>query len=361
MRATPLELPPALPGATLTYEAVLGRLAALDQRLVVLTAENRAAIRNLPAVLGDRFVDVGICEQTMVGMAAGLALRGRIPVVHALATFLTLRAFEFIRTDVGIAGLPVKLVGGVAGLLSEANGPTHQALDDLAVMRAIPGMSIVCPADEDELCAGLPAVLAHPGPVYLRHNARDSGAGWRGRPLQPFELGRAEVLQTAGAGAGPAAAPSRGDAPGGIGILALGLLVPEALRAGRLLAARGHAVSVSNLRSLVPLDAEAVLATARAARLLVTVEDHFLTGGLYESVSELLVRHGLTGVQVLPIGFPGRFFAPGLLADVLEHEDLTPVALSARIAAAWERLPRTGANPGPADHPRPSPEGASLG
>src|SRR6185369_14950625 len=87
------------------YESTLGALVAADERLVVMTAENRAAIRNLPAALGARFIDVGICEQTMVGMAAGLALRGRIPVVHALATFLTLRAYEFIRTDVGIGGL----------------------------------------------------------------------------------------------------------------------------------------------------------------------------------------------------------------------------------------------------------------
>ena len=130
-----------------TYESTLAALVAADERIVVLTAENRAAIRNLPAQIGARFIDVGICEQTMVGMAAGLALRGRVPVVHALATFLTLRAFEFVRTDVGIGRLPVKLVGGVPGFLSEANGPTHQAVDDIAVMRAIPGMEIFCPAD----------------------------------------------------------------------------------------------------------------------------------------------------------------------------------------------------------------------
>src|SRR5262245_54414919 len=158
--------------ATPTYEDVLAQLAEADSRLLVLTAENRAAIRNLPGPLGARFIDVGICEQTMVGMAAGLALRGRVPVVHALASFLTLRAFEFIRTDVGIAGLPVKLVGYVPGFLSEANGPTHQAVDDVAVMRAIPGMQIVCPADEAELCAALPAVIASPQPVYVRHNPR---------------------------------------------------------------------------------------------------------------------------------------------------------------------------------------------
>ena len=115
-----------------TYEETLARPAAGRRAaVVVLTAENRAAIRHLPAAIGERFIDVGICEQTMVGMAAGLALRGRIPVLHALATFLTLRAFEFIRTDVGIAGLPVKLVGGVPGFLSDGNGPTHQAIDDV--------------------------------------------------------------------------------------------------------------------------------------------------------------------------------------------------------------------------------------
>src|SRR6476620_6530455 len=123
---------------------------------MVLTAENRAAIRNLPAKIGDRFIDVGIAEQTMIGMAAGLALRGRIPVCHALATFLTLRAFEFIRTDVGIAKLPVKLVGSVPGFLSEGNGPTHQAIEDIALMRGIPNMQVFCPADERELVQMLP-------------------------------------------------------------------------------------------------------------------------------------------------------------------------------------------------------------
>src|SRR3984885_8061543 len=96
---------------TLTYADALLGLTRTDDRIVVMTAENRAPIRSLPAELGERFIDTGITEQTMVGMAAGLALRGRIPVVHALATFLTMRAFEFIRTDVGIPSLPVKLVG----------------------------------------------------------------------------------------------------------------------------------------------------------------------------------------------------------------------------------------------------------
>jgi transketolase len=144
----------------MSYEETLLSLATADPRVVVMTAENRAAIRNLPPKLGARFIDVGICEQTMIGMAAGLALRGRIPVAHALSTFLTLRAFEFIRTDVGIPGLPVKLVGAVPGFLSEANGPTHQAIEDIAIMRGIPGMKVFCPLDDHDLASALPALLA---------------------------------------------------------------------------------------------------------------------------------------------------------------------------------------------------------
>ena len=99
------------------YEKLLEQAALADERLVVMTAENRALVRNLPAVLGQRFIDMGIAEQCMIGAAAGLALRGRIPVVHALAAFLTMRAFEFIRTDVGIPNLPVKLSGFIPGFL----------------------------------------------------------------------------------------------------------------------------------------------------------------------------------------------------------------------------------------------------
>ncbi|MFM8743111.1 MAG: transketolase, partial [Cytophagales bacterium] len=118
----------------MNYEQLITELALADERFIIMTAENRALIRNIPnnPALANRFVDTGITEQTMIGMAAGLALRGRIPVVHALAAFLTMRAFEFIRTDVGIANLRVKLTGFIPGLLSDGNGPTHQAIEDVS-------------------------------------------------------------------------------------------------------------------------------------------------------------------------------------------------------------------------------------
>ncbi|HVZ71498.1 MAG TPA: aminotransferase class III-fold pyridoxal phosphate-dependent enzyme [Polyangia bacterium] len=297
-----------------SYETVLRDLLARDERFVVLTAENRAAIRNLPAEIGARFIDVGICEQTMVGMAAGLALRGRVPVLHALATFLTLRAYEFVRTDVGIAGLPVKLVGGVPGFLSEANGPTHQAIDDVGVMRSIPGMHVFCPADEAELLAGLPAVLASPAPTYIRYNARRSTLAHA-----PFVLGRAETL-TAG---------------NDVAVLSAGLLVPNSFEACTALAAEGIGARLVNLRTLAPVDEAAVLAAARACPVLVTVEDHLLVGGTYQIVSEILVRHGVS-VPVVPLGLDARWFKPGRLADVLEHEGFTSAKIAARVRRALE-------------------------
>src|SRR5262245_26992228 len=202
-------------GPMTRYEEALAALAARDPDLVVLTAENRAAIRTLPAILGDRFIDVGICEQTLIGAAAGLALRGRKPIVHALATFLTMRAFEFIRTDIGLPALPVILVGAVPGFLSEANGPTHQALEDVALMRAIPGMNVFCPADEAELVEALPLLLAGGRPCYIRYNAAPPAL----LHSSSFEVGKAELL-------------GRGR---DVAILTYGTLVREALVAGKLL------------------------------------------------------------------------------------------------------------------------------
>ncbi len=112
----------------MTYEELLTETALADERFIVMTAENRALVRNIPGKLGNRFIDTGITEQTMIGTAAGLALRGRIPVVHALASFLTMRAFEFVRTDAGIPNLPLKLSSFIPGFLSDGNGPTTRRL-----------------------------------------------------------------------------------------------------------------------------------------------------------------------------------------------------------------------------------------
>lgn len=298
----------------MTYEDALRDIVLADERYVVLTAENRAAIRNLPAVLNGRFIDTGITEQAMIGMAAGLALRGRIPIAHALATFLTMRAFEFIRSDVGIASLPVKLVGGVPGFLSDGNGPTHQALEDVALMRGIPPMGVFCPADEVDLVLGLPAVLADERPFYIRHIARPAVVDHA-----EFVIGQAEEIL-----------------PGeDVAILVYGFLFNEAYLAAQVLQARGLSARMLNMRTLKPVDSEAILRAARETKLLVTIEDHFLTGGLFSIVSETLVRAGQTAA-VLPIALENRWFKPALLDDVLAYEGFTPPQLAEKIMNAWK-------------------------
>ncbi|HVN75930.1 MAG TPA: transketolase C-terminal domain-containing protein [Thermoanaerobaculaceae bacterium] len=297
-----------------SYESALADLASADERIIVMTAENRAAIRGLPATLGERFIDTGINEQTLVGAAAGLALRGRIPVVHALATFLTMRAFEFIRTDVGLPALPVKLIGSVPGLLSEANGPTHQALEDVALMRAIPGMRVFSPGDEADLLLGLPAVLADDSPWYVRLNTRLAGVAH-----EPFAVGKAEVLREGS------------DA----GILVSGTLLREAARAAELLAGAGISTRVVNVRTIEPLDERTVLETVGQCRRVVTVEDHFVRGGLFSAVAELMARDGVPG-YVTAIGLEQRWFRPALLPDVLAGTGLRGDLLADRIRGLVE-------------------------
>jgi len=293
-----------------TYEEALKSIAEQNTDVIVMTAENRAAIRNLPQSLGERFIDVGICEQTLIGAAAGLALRGRIPVVHSLASFLTLRAFEFIRTDIGIAGLPVKMIGGLPGFLSEANGPTHQSLEDIALMRNIPGVQIFCPADERELVEGLPAIVASSSPCYVRCNLREQAYDH----ASEFQIGKAEVI-------------SEGS---DITLLAYGFLVREAVGARALLECRGVSVRLINLRMLEPVDEKSIIESARSTRLLVTLEDHFQRGGLYSIVCELLVRRQLN-CRVLPITFDRRWFKPALIDDALRYEGFTSSQIADRI------------------------------
>jgi len=299
-----------------SYGEQLLELARADERVIVMTAENRAPIRALPPQLGARFVDTGITEQTMVGMAAGLALRGRIPVVHALATFLTMRAFEFIRTDVGLPALPVKIVGTVPGILSEANGPTHQALEDVALLRGVPNVCVFCPADADDLVAALPAIVADPSPWYIRHCERPAPAGVR---HEPFSIGRAEVF-----------AQSEGD---DVALIVLGALFRETWEAAALLRAQGISVRVINVRCADPFDARAIVAAASECTLLVTVEDHFATGGLYSLVCETLVRNGVAA-PLASVSCGDEWFTPALLEDAIMASGFSPSAIAARVCTA---------------------------
>ncbi|MBN8706321.1 MAG: transketolase [Bacteroidetes bacterium] len=325
----------------MTYEEILYDFVQKDDRLIVMTAENRAAIRNLPPKLGKRFMDAGICEQTMIGMAAGLALRGRIPVVHALATFLTLRAFEFIRTDVGIGKLPVILVGGVPGFLSDGNGPTHQAIEDVAIMRGIPGMQVFCPSDAEELAAGMPAILESGRPCYIRYYAGPAPV----KHTTPFELGKAELL---GKGSD-------------ITLVTYGFLLKEVVKAQVILEGKGFSVGLINMRMLADADKAAIISAGKSTKLTVTIEDHFQTGGLYSIVSEAYMEYlyendwGFSSTNIIrdnppnkynyqedfrlakvfPIALNQKWFKPALLDRVLDYEGFTGEKLAERIEAEF--------------------------
>ncbi len=285
-------------------------LTGRNPDVVVMTAENRAPMRKLATELGDRFIDVGIAEQTLIGASAGLALRGRIPIVHAFSSFLTMRAFEFIRTDIGVGGLPVKLFGAMSGFLSEANGPTHQALEDIALMRGIPGMHVVCPADAEDLLCALDEIIASPKPCYVRYTSATPAA----HHVTDFEFGRAETVL-------------KGK---DIAILTYGLLLREAVKAAELLAAEDVSVRLLNMRSLVPIDEAAILRAAEETRMIVTIEDHFRTGGLFSVLAELLAVNRVA-CDVLPIALEDRWFKPALLNEALEFEGFTGPQLAGRI------------------------------
>lgn len=301
----------------MNYEELLESMVGIDKRIFVMTAENRAAIRNLPAKIGSNFIDTGITESTLVGMAAGLALRGNIPVAHALTTFLTLRAFEFIRDDVGIPNLPVKLVGAVPGFLSDGNGPTHQAIEDISLMRGIPNMQVFAPADEQELLLGLPHIINSPAPWYIRYNAM--------KPIyhhnSTFEIGKAEVV-------------AEGK---DITLLVYGFMFSETLKAKSLLESKGLSVGLLNIRTLKPIDKEAVLQSALSSKLLVTIEDHFLTGGLFSIVAELLTLNKIAA-DVLPLALEERWFKPATLPAVLEYEGFTAEAIAQKVFNKFQSL-----------------------
>jgi transketolase len=293
----------------MTYSDIVLDLIKKDDRYIIMTSENRAAFRDLPPLIKNNFIDTGITEQTMIGMAAGLALRGRTPIVHALATFLTMRAFEFIRTDIGIGNLPVKIVGAVPGFLSDGNGPTHQALEDVSIMRGIPNMNVFCPADEEDMLKGLKKVFTSPSPFYIRYNNTKAVV-----EHSDFEIGKAEVF-----GDGNDAA-----------IIVYGFLFREAFEVKEILESSGISVRLINIRTLKPIDEEKILKAVDECKLIVTLEDHFITGGLYSILAEVLLQNRKTAA-VLPFALMNKWFKPGLLNDVLNYEGFTGKQIAERI------------------------------
>lgn len=287
----------------------LVELAERDERVLLLTGDlGYTIVEPFADRFPDRFLNVGVAEQNMVGVATGLAEAGFVPFVYSIATFASMRGYEFIRNGPLLHELPVRIVGVGAGLDYGHNGVTHYALEDVAIMRTQPGLTVVAPADPDQAVAALRATVGVRGPVYFRLGKESNPLdGVDGR----FELGRATVLG------------ERAD----VAIVALGTMAREALAAADALAARDVSAAVAVVASVAPPPLDDLSDLLERCRLALTVEAHYLNGGLGSLVAELVAERGLDcrlvrrGVDVVPRGLTGTpmslLRAFGLTADQL--------------------------------------------
>ena len=272
------------------YGKALAELAEKEPNLVVLDADLSGSTmsKDFAAVCPDRFFDMGIAEANMVGVAAGLAACGKKPFVNSFAMFAAGRAWEQVRNSVAYPGLNVKVVGSHGGLSVGEDGATHQCIEDLAIMRAIPGMTVLCPCDAHEMHQAVKALLAYDGPAYLRLGRLAVETVTDQVPGYEFAIGKGALLR-----------------PGtDVTVVAVGMMVQMALAAAEQLAGEGISVRVIDMHTIKPLDTEILLQAAKETGCLVTTEEANVVGGLGSAVAECLsgafpvplVRHGVEDV-----------------------------------------------------------------
>ena len=278
----------------LAFGQALLELGGREPRTVVVSADTQdlLGIRQYIERYRDRFVELGIAEQNAIGVASGLATTGLRPYVCAYAPFITARSMEQVRNDVAYANQRVVIGAAASGISLGVAGGTHHALEDLALMRSLPNMTVIVPADVDEAYRATLATLDIDGPVYLRLGGRTEEPTVS-HPEAPFRLGEAVQLR-----------------PGNdIAVIACGALVEMAVRASDQLLRAGINVRVLNMHTIKPLDHDAVLAAAAETGLIVTAEEHHLTGGLGGAVAELLAVELPTRMHM--IGMPDTFAMVG--------------------------------------------------
>ena len=275
------------------FAAELVVVAREDPRVVLLTGDlGFAVLEPFAQEFPDRFFNVGVAEQNMLGLATGLADAGYLPFTYSIATFASMRPYEFLRNGAALHELPVRLVGMGAGLDYGHNGVTHYALEDVAIMRAQPSVGTVAPADSNQARAALRATLDRPGPVYFRL-CKEGGSvpGLDGR----FELGRAELI---------------GDGED-VALIALGNMAATAVSAAEELARVGVSATVAVVSSFNPSPTRDLAELLSGVPLAATVEAHYLIGGLGSFVAEVIAEHGLDcrlvrhGVAEMPRGVTG--------------------------------------------------------
>jgi len=301
------------------YGKALVKLGAENERVVVLDADLSKStkthdfMKNYP----QRFFNMGIAEQNLLGTAAGLAAAGKIAFASTFAVFATGRAFEQIRNSIAYNKLNVKIAATHAGLTVGEDGASHQSVADIAVMRALPNMTVIVPADGIETEKAVFAAAKQEGPVYIR-------LGRSGVPViygaeYDFQIGRASTLREGKDAAG----------------LATGIMVAESLKAAEELAAEGISVRVVNVSTIKPIDVEAVVAAARDTGAIVTAEEHNIIGGLGSAVAEVLVENYPVPMEL--VGVRDTFGESGKPQELLDKYGLNVAAVKEAVRKAIGR------------------------
>lgn len=300
------------------YGKALEELAAQEPNLVVLDADlsGSTMTKGFGAEHPDRFFDMGIAEANMVGVAAGLATCGKKPFVNSFAMFAAGRAWEQVRNSVAYPGLNVKVVGSHGGLSVGEDGATHQCIEDLAIMRAIPNMTVLCPCDGNEMKQAVKALLAYDGPAYLRLGRLAVETVTDQVEDYEFQIGKGVLLRDGQ----------------DVTVVAVGMMVQMALTAADILAEEGISVRVIDMHTIKPLDTEILLAAARDTGCIVTSEEANIVGGLGSAVSEYLTS--VCPVPVIRHGVEDEFGRSGAAQKVLEAYHLTPAGIADKVRQA---------------------------
>jgi transketolase len=293
------------------FASTLLELAQRDPGILVVTSDSRGSGKLVAYgdALPAQIVEVGIAEQNLVGVSAGLAAAGKKVFTISPACFLTARALEQIKNDVAYSDRHVRLVGISAGVSYGALGSTHHSLHDYAVLRAINNIDIVAPADNYETEQAVIAAVNHPRPIYLRFGKKAMPN--LHQPGTPFEIGKSITIREGG----------------DVTIIGIGEPVARAVKAAELLEASGISCRVISMHSLRPFDSQAVLAAARSSRALITVEEHSVHGGLGEACASLLLQAGIA-LPFRIVGFPDEHTMTGSQSEIFDHYGISGEGLA---------------------------------
>ncbi|NBE06931.1 transketolase family protein [Paragemmobacter ruber] len=302
---------------TAPFGAALVDLAKQDDRIVGLSADlaKYTDLHIFAQAMPDRFYQMGMAEQVLMSAAAGLAREGFIPFATTYAVFASRRAYDFIAMAIAEENLPVKIVCALPGLTT-GYGPSHQATEDLAIFRGLPNMTLIDPCDATDVAQMVPAMVAHPGPVYARLlRGKVPSVLNRYKPDYQFQLGRAQTIR----------------AGRDVLVISTGIMTMRALDAAEVLAKDGVDVAVLHVPTIKPLDRETIMAeVARGGRLVVTAENHSVVGGLGEAVAGTLLQNRLAP-RFGMIGLPDAFLEAGALPTLHEMYGLSVSKVAEKI------------------------------